>query len=340
MTCIDPRTLPRRGFTLVELLVVIAIIGVLVGLTLPAVQMARATARKSQCGNNLRQMGLALQQFEIQFKRFPAASRLTQPLPDGNIDGWSAQAQLLPFLELDVLEQKIDFDQSYDLAGTIPDGKGNLVPLTGFRVPTYLCPSEIRDRRRIDGAEEQYPINYGVNQGIWFTLNPETRKIGPGAFHYGHGARTAEIRDGLTQTLGFAEIKAYTPYYRNAALADVPVPSSPSEICGLGGQFKPETGHTEWVDGRVHQTGFTTTFKPNTAVLCNNVDVDWSNQQEGKSPTVPTFAAVTSRSYHSGGVQVGMLDGSVQFISDSVSLEVWQALSTRDGREPYTLPTD
>lgn len=329
-----------RGFTLVELLVVIAIIGVLVALTLPAVQMARSAARKASCANNLRQTGLALQQFELQFRSFPPASRLSEPLPDGSIDGWSAQAQLLPFLELDVLNDQIDFDKSYKLALPIPMGDGDPMPLSGFRVPTYMCPSEINDRRRYDGSAVYYPLNYAVNQGVWFTYNPENDTQGLGTFHFGRGLRAAEIRDGLTQTIAFAEVKAYTSYYRNAALANPAQPTTSTEICSLGGSFKLETGHTEWVDGRVHQVGFTTIFTPNTAVLCNNIDVDWTNQQEGKSATASTFAAVTSRSYHSGGVQMAMMDASVQFVSDSISVEVWRALSTRNGREPYTLPTD
>ena len=108
-------------------------------------------------------------------------------------------------------------------------------------------------------------------------------------------------------------------------------------VAGMGGDFKSSTGHTEWVDGRSHQTSFTATFAPNTVVPYDNagvtVDVDWTNQQEGKSDTVKTFAAVTSRSYHTGGVNSARADGSVHFESDSIALNTWQSLATRNGGE-------
>ena len=109
-------------------------------------------------------------------------------------------------------------------------------------------------------------------------------------------------------------------------------------VCALGGSFKTNSGHTEWVDGRVHQTGVTTTFTPNTKVLCRQggitYDIDWTNQREGRSSTVPTYAAVTSRSYHPTGVNVVLMDGSVQFVANEIHLSIWRALSTRAGNEP------
>ncbi|MFV2067647.1 MAG: DUF1559 domain-containing protein, partial [Pirellulales bacterium] len=148
--------------------------------------------------------------------------------------------------------------------------------------------------------------------------------------------------DGLSNTLMAAEVKAYTPYYRNAGLAYPPTPGSPQEICPLGGQFKnpppkDPSGHTEWVDGRAHQSGFTALFPPNTRVLCEVdgqwFDVDWTNQQEGKSDSAVTYAAVTARSYHPGVVNVVMMDGSVHAVPDSIERTVWQALATRNGSE-------
>jgi len=98
------------------------------------------------------------------------------------------------------------------------------------------------------------------------------------------------------------------------------------------------TGHTEWPDGRVHHTGFTTTLTPNTKVLFNHSgkdqDCDFNSMQEGRSATVPTFAAITARSYHSGGiVNVALMDGSVRSVASSISLQTWRALGTRDGGE-------
>jgi len=121
---------------------------------------------------------------------------------------------------------------------------------------------------------------------------------------------------------------------RNAALATDPGLPTPDAVCGLGGQFKTNSGHTEWVDGRAHQIGFTTTFQPNTEVRCvqngETYDIDWTNQQEGKSTTTPTYAAITARSHHVGGVNATMMDGSVRWFSDEIDLGVWRAYSTRE----------
>jgi hypothetical protein len=216
---------------------------------------------------------------------------------------------------------------------------GQSVKIT--RIPTYLCPSEVNDRLRVNattGAAEHYPINYGGNLGIWFVWDPATGRGGEGAFYPNSKLKSGSFTDGLSKTLAFAEVKAYNPYFRNAAQANPAMPTSPAAVCGLGGEFKQDSGHTEWTDARVHQTGFTATFTPNTKVECDQggvkYNVDWNNQQEGKSATVPTYAAVTPRSYHSGIVNAAMMDGSVQRISDSVDLNAWRALATRNGNEP------
>jgi hypothetical protein len=96
------------------------------------------------------------------------------------------------------------------------------------------------------------------------------------------------------------------------------------------------TGHTEWVDGRSHQVGFTATFPPNAKVSPARAagrDMDWTNQQEGKSDQIRTYAAVTARSHHPGVIHVVMMDGATQAISDDIDLAVWRAAVTRRGRE-------
>jgi prepilin-type processing-associated H-X9-DG protein len=207
-----------------------------------------------------------------------------------------------------------------------------------MRVPTYLCPSELRDEVRIsDGVPEHYPLNYAVNLGVWFVWDPASKLGGSGIFYPDSRLKASQIRDGLSFTLCAAEVKAWNPYYRNAALAGSLESPTPSDICDLGGILKTNSGHTEWVDGRAHQIGFTTTFRPNEKVLCEEggvvYDVDWTNQQEGKSTSVPTYAAVTARSYHGGGVNVVMMDGSVRWFDDEINLGVWRAYSTRDDGE-------
>ncbi len=327
----------RRAFTLVELLVVIAIIGALVALLLPAVQAARDAARRMSCGNNLKQIGLALQNFESTYKHLPASLRPSLANANGQYDGWSVQAQILPYLEQANLDAQIDFTKSY---------AAQAFPIASTKVATYQCPSEIKSQVRLNaaGQPEHFPLNYVANLGPWFVFNPANREGGRGAFRPYEPLPLAAFADGTSNTLCFAECKAYTAYYRNAANSSLsqPLPAAPAAVCSLGGDFKTNSGHTEWVDGRAHQTGFTAVFTPNTKVRCEvsgaAYDVDWNNMQEGKSLTVPTFAAVTSRSYHPSGVMAVLIDGSVHFVSNSVERGVWQALSTRDGGEAVQLP--
>jgi prepilin-type N-terminal cleavage/methylation domain-containing protein len=320
----------RRAFTLVELLVVIAIIGILVALLLPAVQMAREAARRMSCSNNAKQIGLAMHHFEDTFNNYPPSWE--QPV-DG-ADGWSVQARILPFIEQNNLASEIDFESSYGSARAVIEGHN--VRLSSARIPTYQCPSDPKDEMRFDssGQPKHYPLNYAFNEGVWFVWDPsQDDEGGDGAFYPNRYMITADFIDGLSQTICASEVKGWNPYFRNAGQQN---PADPlgGTVCGLGGDFKDRTGHTEWVDGRVHQTGYTATFTPNTRVICEvngkKYDVDWTNQQEGKSDTTPTYAAVTSRSFHTGGVQVVLMDGSTHFVVDEIDTHIWRGYATRN----------
>ncbi len=326
----------RRGFTLVELLVVIAIIGILVGLLLPAVQAAREAARRMSCSNNLKQLGLALHNYHDTFRKFPPSGFYSRTATGG---GWSAQARLLPQLEQGNLQQIIDWNLSYGVQGLV----------TRTRVPTFMCPSETRDEPRLDPKTTDptfthYPLNYGANMGEWFIYNPQSNQGGSGLFYPNSALNMGSLADGTSNTLAFAEVKAYTPYLRdggNPSGTGVPTPGQPASVAALGGSFKTDSGHTEWVDARIHQSGFTTTFSPNTVVPYESggklYDLDFNSSREGHSLTGITYASVTSRSYHSGGVEVGLCDGSVRFMSQSVNLQTWRALGSRAGGEVVQL---
>ena len=329
MNCLVKR-LParrRRGFTLVELLVVIAIIGILVALLLPAVQAAREAARRMSCSNNLRQMGIALHNYHDTYKRFPPSTIL----PTGaTYDGWSAQARLLPFIEQENLQDLIDWNLVYTSQPAV----------TQTRVATYMCPSDINDRERPDGALTHYPLTYGFNMGTWLVFNPNTREGGNGLIYPNSSTNFASVIDGTTNTLAIMEVKAYSPYFRdggNPNAAGVPIPNTPADVVALGGDFKTNSGHTEWVDGRVHQTGATGTFPPNTKFPytsgSDTFDVDFTSSREGKTIDRITYSVVTARSYHPGGVNVALTDGSVRIISETIDIVTWRALATRDGRE-------
>ena len=340
------RSFNRKAFTLVELLVVIAIIGILIGMLLPAVQQVREAARRSSCSNNLRQLGIAGLNYEAAFGKFPPASLATAPTPSGDVNGWSAQAQLLPYIEAANLSSRIDYSVGYDVPIEIVLG-GQTVPLRSARVPVFVCPSEINDRARLDdnGLPRDYPINYGWNGGVWFVYETSSGDFGPGARTTNNSLGIQSFLDGTSNTVMFSEVKGFTPYIRDAGLAgDIALPDSSADLLALGGSTgSPQrvSGHTEWVDGRVHQTGFTATFTPNTAIIRveNGIeyDVDWTNAREGKNGAERTYAAVTSRSFHAGGVNSCRVDGSVDFVSNSINRVTWHSFSTRDGGELLNL---
>jgi prepilin-type N-terminal cleavage/methylation domain-containing protein len=194
---------PRRtAFTLVELLVVIAIIGSLVAILLPAIQSAREAARRSSCSNNLRQIGVALQNYHDTNLRFPPSACL----PKGaTADNWSVQARLLPYLEEAGLEDLIDWSLPYNVQPQVAK----------VRVSPYLCPSEKRDEQRPDGALIHYPLNYGVNLGTWFIYDPTKQTGGDGLVYPNSHTSFRSLADGSSKTLAFAEFKAWTPYLRD-----------------------------------------------------------------------------------------------------------------------------
>ncbi len=317
----------RPAFTLIELLVVIAIIAVLIGLLLPAVQKVREAANRVKCQNNLKQLGLALHNYENTQGVYPPLGTYSRTTPSVS---YSCQALLLPYLEQENLQRLINFNLRYDQQ---PD-------VTRRRVATYLCPSEINDRERVDGAITWYPLTYAANAGTWFLYHPVTNQSGDGAFLVNQRLRPADFTDGLSNTVGFAEVKAFTPYKRdgrNPNAANVPPPTNPAAVAALPGDFKTDSGHTEWLDGRVHQTGFTTTFPPNTKALFTNngviYDIDFNASREGATVNQPTYAVVTARSYHPGLVNALLMDGSVRSFSNGTNLNVWRALGTRGGGE-------
>jgi len=311
-------------------------------LLLPAVQNAREAARRMSCQNNMKQIVLASHNYESISRQLPAA--WIKPATSG--DGWSAQARLLPFIEQSALDSGVDYSAGYSLVTVNVNDQPRRI--ASIRVPTYLCPSEIRDQQRLGSSGPQhYPINYAYNAGVWFVYDANDDTVGQGMFTAGRARRLRDCLDGLSSTLAFAEVKAYTPYYRDIAIAgDIDLPTEPTDICLLGGSFKQETGHTEWVDGRIHQTGFTTTFAPNQKILCEEsgieYDVDFNSFREGRTsadtPIPRTYAAVTSRSHHQSGVNVALMDGSIHFITESIDRQLWQDLSTRAGGEIAQLP--
>jgi prepilin-type N-terminal cleavage/methylation domain-containing protein/prepilin-type processing-associated H-X9-DG protein len=341
----------RKGFTLVELLVVIVIIAILAALLLPAVQRAREAARTTGCANNLRQLAIATQGFEASNRAYPESWR-SPAVADtsGNYNGWSGFTQLLPFVEQSGLKATMNFDLPYSDASQVVNlADGTTRHIGSTRIPTYICPSEVKDEVRLSsGVEKNYPINYAMNLGTWLVFDPDTREIGTGVFGPARRTKQAEIIDGTSYTVAYSEVKSWNPYLRNAGashatLSPLGAIMAISDVGAQGGDFKTNSGHTEWVDGRAHQIGFTSVFTPNTNVEYDDsgtlYDVDWTNWQEGKDlgdttpDLTPTYAAVTARSYHNGGVNVAMMDGSTKFVQNEINLGVWRAYTTRGMQE-------
>ncbi len=332
------RTKGRRlseGFTLIELLVVIAIIAILIALLLPAVQQAREAARRTQCRNNLKQLALAVHNYiDVNTYLPPSACIDPQVTVTGNNGSWGVHGRILPYLEQGNLYSAVDLSIAWDFQAAID----------GLKIATYACPTDPRSDEARDpggGKVTLYPTNYAFCFGTWFVYDPVTGRGGDGAFYPNARLKIASFTDGTSNTLLVSEVKAWQPYRRNGGPPSTAVPSNVAEAeaaAASGAQFK-NTGHTEWPDGRVHHHGFTTVMTPNSVVECTDgtdtYDCDYNSWQEGKDGISgsPSYAIITTRSYHAGTVQAALADGSVRSISENIDLSVWRAAGTRAGGE-------
>jgi len=305
----DGRT-DRRAFTLIEVLVVITIIGILIALILPAVQAAREAARRSQCVNNLKQMGLALHNYESIHGVFP---------PGGaNSSSYSHLARLLPMLEQGNIYNQINFEATNSIS---PGGANTTV--YALPIATFLCPSE--------GASPAYPAwtNYAGNEG-----NTPSNLGGNGVFAFalGVGPLTVGFRD-VTDGTGSTTVMAeWLPGAifpgdrsdRRATLLLFPTGDDFELLCRttnlstLPDEQVMGSKGAYWLFGG-ESSLYKHVMRPNER-SCILV---------GREPK----AALTSSSNHPGGVNVQFLDGHVQFVKQAVAENVWKAIGSRDGGE-------
>jgi prepilin-type N-terminal cleavage/methylation domain-containing protein/prepilin-type processing-associated H-X9-DG protein len=326
----------RRGFTLIELLVVIAIIAVLIALLLPAVQSAREAARRIQCTNNLKQIGLALNNYEGVSGNLPPSVVVARNGAAFWSNGWSINSRLLPFLEQGSAFNATNFTLNY----STPDN----TTVMGLMLNTYICPSEVRQEPKVSGTNRFGVANYNWNVGDWYVFGgvssiAKTR----GVFGANMSRRLAEFTDGLSHTVLASEIKTYQNVLTKCTLSTVVEPSSipspaaepytaipeyKSGSCSLN-----DHGHAEWVDGAALETGFTTAWPPNKSILGGPTMVDVDIVSVGEKSGGPTYAAITSRSYHPGGVNSLFGDGSVRFIKSTINGVTWRSLGSIAGGE-------
>ena len=341
----------KHGFTLVELLVVIAIIGALIALLLPAVQAARESARRMSCGNNLKQLGLAMQSHHAALERFPSGYA-SYPTSDGNVPagvliddqtwdaapGWGWGAQLLDYIEQSTVSQALDLEQ--------PIWDANHLPVIQTSLDIFLCPS---------ASGETEPFAVRAESGDPLSINGNEIVVGRSNYVASHGQEScwgecgAEV-DGVIFTNIYTSEKttieisgdvskvADGPFYRNSEtkFKDITDGTSMTIFLGEHSSLLSEKTWVGVVPGAFTHPNFTTNDNgPDAAATLVLVHAGPSGGEEDSAgnPIIhpinfPTYHVGQMFSEHPGGGMVGFGDGSTRFISDEVDLVLFAELSS------------
>ena len=330
----------KRGFTLIELLVVIAIIAILIALLLPAVQQAREAARRTQCRNNMKQLGLAVHNYEATHNVFPPG-RLERP-GDSKWVSWGVM--ILPYIDQAPLYNRYDSNQRWNAPAN--------APVTGVSLPAYLCPSVPGSGRFDRNPDPKYAggntppaaaSDYGsVNRAgtiLWTARGlPAPAAIAVNGImarpSESPQSRMRDCTDGLSNTIMITEVAGAPTWYTAAGAGQLGTGQGQAGTVGSG------SGATPFVSGTTFLAEGTGWADPDHNMTVSGAAISGPDQYKtGKLPLGAFNITNDSEpySFHEGGMMVTMGDGTVRFISENIDLGVFAASLTRAGGEVVSL---
>jgi prepilin-type N-terminal cleavage/methylation domain-containing protein len=331
-----PRSVPctlRRAITLVELLVVIAIIGVLIALLLPAIQSARENARRLQCANKLKQLGVALHNYESARHHLPPGSESRQydTITPYGFYRWSALAHLTPYMEQSVVHDLLDLSVPL-YSSSFAVFPQNVAPVA-MVVPDFLCPSDVGVSVSAGFGPTNYAACAGTGAGGGTPFDTD------GLFYINSQTRLNQIANGLSKTVAMAEsiLGKAPPVGANQAQADPRyvyvftfINPLTDAACVSTNVFNiSDVRGFAWANGEYRAAMYNHYLPPNSA----RVDCIASRIGGTLADVTAAYGWRTARSLHVGGVNLLLADGSVHFVPDGVNQQIWQAVSSRNPQD-------